>query len=53
MNEPIFEIFLRELDEIIANQPKKYVGEAAAGYWMAIHAIRNAAHTAKWEWINQ
>jgi hypothetical protein len=43
-----FDLFLKNLDELLATQPYKLVGDAAAGYWMAVHAVRNAAHVAKY-----
>lgn len=42
-----FDLFVKNLDELLATQPYKLVGDAKIGYWMAIHAIRNAAHVAK------
>lgn len=41
-----FERFVANLEELIAGQPHKQVGDATIGYWMAIHAIRNAARCA-------
>jgi hypothetical protein len=42
-----FDLFIKNLDELIAAQPYKAIGDAAIGYWNAIHAIRNAAYVAK------
>jgi len=41
-----FDLFLKNLDELLATQPYKLLGDAQAGYWMALHAVRNAAHVA-------
>ncbi len=43
-----FDVFLDNLNELLASQPPKMSGDGAiVGYWMAIHAVRNAAHVAK------
>jgi hypothetical protein len=41
-----FDMFLQNMDELLANQPTKCI-DWQVGYWAAIHAVRNAAHTAK------
>lgn len=41
-----FDKFIENLNDLIADQPAKST-DWQVGYWAAIHAIRNAAHTAK------
>lgn len=44
-----FDRFIANLDEFLVTQPYKVVGDANIGYWKALHAVRTAAHEAKWQ----
>jgi hypothetical protein len=46
-----FDLFLKNLDELLAAQPPKAI-DWQVGYWATVHAVRNAAHTAKCEHDN-